>query len=373
MARHRSFSFPRLQTATPPDILERLFESLRLSRRPDPWVFINPDALAEFLSDEKFAEENGRLRETLQRVNDIALALPGVVFGACARAGIDMAPNGKEQTPESLAARLFIEAPRFFEFAWSQYLLLATGERVGVYDLGRVGLDITEPSIEQLQIGLSEWYAGRGKGGQCVVTHFPDTAEHTLLIQRGQFLRTLPLWEGPELSMRTFRPALEDVITYEPATGVLRVKASQKNEREAYVRFFAGIIAGDLGLADGALASSTCTLVPFQDASSFDYGGAGWIARIALVSAVFSVDGSAGRVSIDHDDVVSYLARAHTGFSLAAGNLRAVRLRFHIEEPGEEPCDINVTVQPPDQIRLLDRRYERVIFDYLRAQGVKAA
>lgn len=372
MARHRSLSFPRLQAATPPDILEGFFSALPLLRKPEPWVLLNPDALAAFLSDEKYAEENGTIRDTLQRINDIAGALPDVVFGACTRAGVATVIGNVEPTPEALAMQLFTQSPRFFEFAWSQYLLLASGERVGVYDLGRTGLSVSDEQITQLQLGLSEWYAARGKGGQCLVSHFPDSAEHTLLIQRGQSLKTMPLWEGTDLSMRTFRPALEDVVTYEPLTGVLRVKASQKTEREAYVRYFAGIVAGDLGLADAALASSTCNLRPFQT-GDFHYGGAGCITRVAMVSAIFSVDGAAGRVSIEHDDVVSYLARAHTGFDLSSGNLRGVRLRFEVEEPGQAPSAINVFVQPPDQIRLAHRKYERIIFDYLQEQRVKAA
>ena len=372
MARHRSLSFSRLQSAIPPDIVERFFAETCSTRQPDSWVFLNPGAFAEFLSDEEHADENGGLRDALQRINDLGSALPDVVFGACTRAGLATTVAGKEQTPEALAMRLFVESPRFFDFAWSQYLLLASGERVGVYDLGQTGLDISDAQVTQLERGLSEWYAARGKGGQCLVSHFPDSAEHTLLIQRGQTLKTMPLWEGPDVSMRTVRPALEDVVTYEPLTGVLRVKASQKTEREAYVRYFAGIVAGDLGLADGALASSTCSLVPFQT-GDFHYGGDGTITRVGMTSATFSVDGSAGRVSIDHDDVVGYLDRARTGFSLASGNLRAVRLRFEVEEPGQGQTLINVVVQPPDQIKLAHRKYERLIFRYLQEQRVRAA
>ncbi|MGE0227644.1 MAG: hypothetical protein AB7I38_13405 [Dehalococcoidia bacterium] len=371
MARHRSLSLARLQAAIPPDVLERFFSVLPLSRKPEHWVFINPDALATFLDDDDFAEENGRIRDTLQRINDIAGTLPDVVFRSCSRAGLQTGTGNQEQTPEAVAMQLYVESPRFFDFAWSQYILLAGGERVGMYDLGRTGLDITEEQIKQLQHALSEWYASRGKGGQCLVSHFPDSAEHTLLIQRGQALKTMPLWVGPDLSMQTFRPALEDVLTYEPLTGTLRVKASQKTERQAYVRYFAGIVAGDIGLADAALASNTCKLGPFQT-GDFHYGGAGSITRVWMVSAVFSVDGAAGRVSIDHDDVVSYLSRTPTGFDLSSGNLRAVRLRFEVDEPGSGQSLVTVYVQPPDQIRLADRRYEHLILEYLREQEVRA-
>jgi hypothetical protein len=44
-----------------------------------------------------------------------------------------------------------------------------------------------------------------------------------------------------------------------------------------------------------------------------------------------------------------------------------------VEEPGEGQTLVNVVVQPPDQIRLAHRKYERLIFRYLQDQRVRAA
>jgi hypothetical protein len=43
-----------------------------------------------------------------------------------------------------------------------------------------------------------------------------------------------------------------------------------------------------------------------------------------------------------------------------------------VEESGEGTTLINVVVQPPDQIKLAHRKYERLIFKYLQEQRVRA-
>ena len=149
--------------------------------------------------------------------------------------------------------------------------------------------------LEALRLALSGWLSDQAKGVQCRLRTFNDGGDLVLLVQRGAYVQTVSFWEGDELRTQRFRPAVEDVIVFEPDTALLRVKATYPAEREQYLRLFAAHCAGDPRLADAAIATELYSLAPIQD-GTFDYRGTGPIVGIELVKVRLKLFGAAATV-----------------------------------------------------------------------------
>jgi len=74
-----------------------------------------------------------------------------------------------------------------------------------------------------------------------------------------------PFWNGDFVSVNSYRPALEDVLVYDPTKSQLNVKATLAKDRETYLRLFASDILGDEDIADEAIKDEVFTLAPLQE------------------------------------------------------------------------------------------------------------
>src|SRR5207249_618188 len=129
--------------------------------------------------------------------------------------------------------------------------------------------------------GVQIWFANQAKGEQCIVRNFEDEGQAVILIQHGTYVHTVPFWRDGQVSITSFRPALEDVLVYEPHEGIIRIKAGLQKDRDEYLRFFATCIGGDERLADRAVQGEIFSLAPIQD-GSFDFSSDGSIEKVEL-------------------------------------------------------------------------------------------
>ena len=86
-----------------------------------------------------------------------------------------------------------------------------------------------------------QWRRVQGQpeeGQQCRVRRFMDGEEAVILVQRGTYVQTVPFWNGDQIAMQSFRPAVEDVLVWEPE-GFLRIRSSLPGDRRAYLYQFA--------------------------------------------------------------------------------------------------------------------------------------
>lgn len=368
MPKHRGLTFRKFVSAVPPEFLDEYFGRLRTETVPGAWERLNGDALAHFLTQPENTEAAGVIREDFQRINDICESGMGILVRACQKYGIDF---DADRPREALAMHLFLHHPKAFNFAWSRYLLFATSSRLSVHPLPVDGLPIEAPHIDSFQEGVKRWFAGQAKGEQCVVSCFEDRGETVILVRHGSYIRTVPIWKGDDVSMNSFRPALEDVLVYEPDTSLLRIKATLAKDRQEYLRLFAACIAGDEKLAEAAAQGEVFTLAPLQE-GTFAFGGDGSITRIELVKVRMKLYGVTNpELELRAPDVRDAFEYDLGGLTLNSGVMTLARFRFHLHPDGEKPAKVTFEIEPPSRTDLAQKRYADIIERYLMEQGVK--
>ena len=371
MPRIRGLNFSRFISAVPPDLVARFFERIPTDDRPDAWATLNPDALLAYLSDPANAEHAALIGETFQRISDISGAAAPVLYRACERYEI-ATDSSDDETPTALGFRVFLDHPEAFEFAWARYLLYGTGAKLSTYPFPRGTQAAAGPeALQAFRLALTGWLSNQAKGIQCRLQPFNDDGDLVLLVQRGTYVQTVSFWEGDELRIQSFRPAVEDVIVFEPETALLRVKAAYPAEREKYLRLFAAHFAGDPSLADDAIATELFSLAPIQD-GTFNYRGAGSIVGIELVKARLKLFGAAATViEVKSADVLDSFRRDLGGLSLQSGLLLMARFKFRIKWLNERETTVKFEIDPPGRSDLTEHRHLALILRYLEEQGVK--
>jgi hypothetical protein len=365
MPKHLGLNLDRFVSAVWPPLLDRYAERLGAQIRPSPWEVLSGPALEHYLTQPENAEAAAIVREDLQRVNDVAQDGMGTLVRACEKYDVQFAPNA---TPETIAMSLFLDHRDAFDFAWSRYLLYGSPANLSVHPVGLGHLRIGADQLALFRAAIQRWFAEQSKGEQCIVREFQDAGETVILIQHGTYVRTIPFWKDDEVSMASLRPALEDVIVYEPDTSLVRIRAGLPKDRRQYLRLFAACIAGDEALAD---AAETFTLTPLQK-GTFDFGGKGPIVGIELRKVRTQLHGATKLVAeFTSPDILNSFRYDLPGLGIASGILTLARFRFHLHFPGEKPTTVTFNIEPPAVTSLAERRYANLIMRYLERQGVK--
>lgn len=368
MPKNRGLNLERFVESVPPDALDQYFARLPDDGRPEGWATINAAALAEWLDDPAQAERTALILKDFQKVNDLARGAAPSLYRACEQFGIPLVDEGEQ--PEGVALRLFVTAPEAFDFAWSQFLLYATGAKLSTFLLPKDKVLLDDDRVASFSRAISGWLAGQAKGQQCRVRRFMDGDEAVILVQRGTYVQTVPFWNGDQIAMQSFRPAIEDVLVWEPE-GFLRIRSSLSGDRRAYLYHFAAQFAGDTALAEQAERTEIYSLVPLQD-GSFHYRGFGNVVQVDLVKARLKLFGGRGTViDIRSSDVLESMRSELRGrLSLESGTLTMARLRVHIRGASGRERTITFEIEPPGRTDLTEREDTDQVIAYLKQEGV---
>lgn len=368
MLKHRSLTLHKFVSVVSPDLLERYFKSLNVQNTPTGWETLSGEALEQFLARPENAETESLVRQDLERVNDIAGEGVGIVIRAFGRFGLQF---DQERTTEENALRLFLDHPRAFDFAWTRFLLHASTSKLSVHAIDRREVNVDEGAVLEMQARVRQWFKGQEKGEQGEVSHFEDDGDDIFLIRHGTYYRALPNWQGEELDVTALRLAVEDVMIYERQTGLLRIKATLTKDRLEYLRLFTSIVVREPELAAEAAETQVFSLEPVQE-ESFDYGGAGEITRVELVSVRMRLYGLTNPiVEIKSRDVLAAFKYDLGSLTLDSGVLLNARFKFTIQRGTKPPATRTFDVTPPSYSNLPDKRETQLILDYLAQQGVK--
>jgi hypothetical protein len=366
MPTHLGLDYDRFVNAVWPPLLDRYAQRLGVENGPGPWEVFNGPALAHYLAQPENAEVAAVIRHDLQCVNDVALYGMGTLVRACQKYRVDFPPNA---TPETIAMSLFLDHRDAFDFAWSRYLLYGSPANLSVHPMELGHLRIGADQLASFKGAVQRWFAEQAKGEQCIVREFQDAGETVILIRHGTHVKTIPFWKDDEISMASLRPALEDVIVYEPGTSLVRIRAGLPKDRREYLRLFAACIAGNEALADAD--AEIFTLAPLQK-GTFNFGGEGLIVGIELRRVKMKLHGATKLVvEFTSPDVLASFRYDLPGLRIDSGILTLARFRFHIHFPGERPTTVTFNIEPPTITNLAERRYSDLIMRYLERQGVK--
>jgi len=368
MPKHRGLTLRKFVRTVPWDLFQRYFAALEWETQPTDWVFINSDAMEEFLARPENAQAKAVIIEDFRRVNDICEQGMNLVVRACQNFGLDFDPDRPRQ---ELAMRLFLDHREAFEFAWTRYLLYASSSRLSLHKVPSDSVVIGESELDAFRDEVRRWFADLAKGDVCNVRHFEDAGDTVILVSHGSYIRTIAYWEGDRIALNSFRPASEDILIYDPEDALLSVKASLDKDRRQYLRAFAKCIVRDETLFEEAMNTHAFSLAPLQR-GKFDFGGDGPITRIDLLKVRLKLHGPGDPVvEVKSNDVLQTFARDLNGLSLASGELTLARFRFHLHPDNEKPAKVTFEIEPPSRTDLAQKRYADIIERYLVEQGVK--
>lgn len=369
MSRHLTLSLEKFIDSISWDYFERYFDKKNAKLPSSGWEFINADAMKHYLSNPDKKEEAGIIQEDFQRINDIGQEGMGIIVRTCEKYSISI-PNNENPLQTSMG--LFLDHTIAFEFAWSRFLLYDTSARLSIYPLPKLNkIEIGPKKIQGFKNDVQQWFVEMAKGDQCTVDSYEDRGETVILIRHGSYIRAVPFWNGDFVSVNSYRPALEDVLVYDPTKSQLNVKATLAKDRETYLRLFASDILGDEDIADEAIKDEVFTLAPLQE-GKFNFSGDGPITKIELVKVRMKFYGISNPVvELKADDVTTAFQYDLGSLTLNSGTLVLARFRFHLHYPGKREIKVTFEIDPPSRTDLAQKKHAQVIENYLLQQGVK--
>ncbi len=368
MPKHRGLTLKKFVHAIPWDLFQRYFAGLEWDTQPSGWVFLNHEAMEEFLKRPENAQASGVILEDFRRINDICEQGMNLVVRAHQKFNLEFDPDKPRQ---ELALRLFLDHRDAFEFAWTRYLLYALSSRLSFHQVPSDCVLVGESEVAAFREEIRRWFADLAKGDVCNVRPFEDAGDTVILVSHGSYIRTIAYWEGDKIALNSFRPASEDILVYDPETSLLSIKASLDKDRQQYLRAFAKCMAHDESLLEEAMREHVFSLIPLQD-GTFDFGGDGCISRIDLLKVRLKLHGPGDPViEVKSGDVLQTFTQHFQGLSLASGELTLARFRFHLRPEGEKPVKVTFDIEPPSRTDLAQKRYADIIQGYLVEQGVK--
>lgn len=368
MPKHRGLTLKKFVRAIPWDLFERYFAALEWEDQPSGWVFLNHEAMEEFLKRPDNAQAGGVILEDFRRINDICEQGMNLLVRAYQRFDLEFDPDSPRQ---EMAMRLFLNHRDAFEFAWGRYLFYSSSSRLSFHEIPSDRVRIGGGEIATFREEVRRWFTGLAKGDVCNVRHFEDAGDEVILVSHGSYVRTIAYWEGDRIALNSFRPASEDILIYNAEDSLLSIKASLAKDREQYLRTFATCMAGDESLADDATRKQVFSLTPLQN-DTFDFGGDPPITRIELLKVRLKLYSPGDPViEVKSRDVLHTFARDLAGLSLNSGRLIFARFCFHLHPDGEKLVKVTFEIEPPSRTNLAQKRYADIIENYLVQQGVK--
>jgi hypothetical protein len=372
MPRHRGTNLERFIFSVPFELFLRYFEVLQgQTDPPQEWRFDSPDAMKEWLAAPDNAEASGVVVEEWNRVNDVCVHAGRHLLRAYDRSPV---PCDQDRPLEELAMRLFLEDRKAFDYAWSYYLLQTSKARVSQYRFPSGELEFSAKDEVDLETFLTDMFHQQKMGANCRVRVNRDNSGVIVLVSRGTYMRTVMRWKGTQVVFETFRPAIEDVMTYETAAQRLSVRPGFNRDRDLYVRAIARFLAGDQDMADRALKEPMFDLSPIRN-DKFSYRGGGVIQRVVLREAelILPVLGKTVLI-IKSNDVARTVKEDFPELALSRGDLRRVRLLFDVRpDPQGKTFSVVFEIEPPAFSDFSVKAQAAHIDRYLQEQGVKLA
>lgn len=369
MSKNRGLELIAFMSAVSPEVLARYFSQSAIRDAVQRWFHLNAQAFQQFV----LAPENGAAADPIlydfETVDALCRDGAGLVFRAYSRFNL---PFDERLSPQELGMLLFLDHPLAFDFARSRYLLYSGGASLSVYSLSGSNVSVGQPELAAFEQSTKDWFAAQAKGENVVVQRFEDGGEVILLVQHGALIQTQPYWEGPDIAVSSIRPAVEDVLTFDPESSELRIKAGYAKDRSNYLDLFCRHMADDPDLAERARRDQMFTLEPVRQ-GRFNYKGKGPVKLVELVGVSLQI-GGASKVSLNlrADDVLRAFQYDLQNLSLKSGLLLSATFRFHIQQPGKrstEPLTFSVT--PPTGTNVGERKNAAIGLRDLKDQGVK--
>jgi hypothetical protein len=88
---------------------------------------------------------------------------------------------------------------------------------------------LTDDVFENVKRDIEEYYLENGKSEQCRIRKYDDDEKYFTLIARGDFMKTMMIFQDGDIQIRSFRPAKEDILIFNKKSKVLSIKETNKS------------------------------------------------------------------------------------------------------------------------------------------------
>jgi hypothetical protein len=314
------------------------------------------------------ADLQREIGEDFQCVNDVSDKGMDYVVIACQEYGVDL-PDGPI---DRLAMLLFLDQPLAFRMAYDLYAWRASSNTMGHFQFAFSEAAIDEKALGLFKASVEAFFQAQGKGRDCKIRHYDDDGSHLLLLARGDYIQAMSVWEGGDLRTTFPRPVREDLLRFDPRTGILSIKAYGRSSAEVdqYVRSWATEV---LRKKQGELFTQTMVSLEPIRLGRFNYDGDEQIESIRLVEVRMVLYGHKPvTLRVSSEDVVQSLSTDLRSIRLSEASLKSAKLAFKLNH-GWSAKPVLVELAPPNVTKMNRKKDEDIINSYLRHEGVLLA
>jgi hypothetical protein len=229
--------------------------------------------------------------------------------------------------------------------------------------------DFSDAKVAEFKTAVEEYYREEGKSDHCDIRQRIDDGKHVFLIARGDFMKTHLVFDEDrgKTSVRSFRPAREDILIYDSQKNILCLNVDSRTEdKEKYIEMFGKAFLGLEVIDPATLAGSLVDLEPIRG-KTFSYEGNDHIERVMLTEVETKMRGGSLRMSLRSNNLSTM-----DSFGLSSDGTEYVsaKLKFLIRRDGKKSKSVSVLIKPPENSKIPEKKEKKIIEDYLREQGV---
>lgn len=300
-------------------------------------------------------------------------------------ADVDAPDDGRSITPRHWALIAYLHHRTIFHKAVHRQAFFAPSPLRLVGARRGVPSRHDDPQAQEaFRAACSAFFARRYQGRICTPYWYPEAGVVNVVVEHGMNAVTTVVEEDGEQKVRTIREMTLDTISYEPATGHIKVSARSPVERRELVNLFAQYLLGEPDFFKSSASSRLFTLRPIQQK------GAAWKFRndwdddlkevlfkeIEIDEADPERSGRGGSPWYlnmwDNEDALARLYEMMPGIDLATLRISHVKLLLRFDVDGERR-DVLVTIRPHNVASFRDHMLEARIFEHLHQNGFSQA
>ena len=306
--------------------------------------------------------------EELHRIHDIAERQMERLLDICRRFDIKYQEG---ETPETTAMRVFLHEKReAFDEVYDYYLYDIYVEKLYHYrfDGSKIkfsGSDL-DCNVDCFQKEVEKYFQEQGKSDDCFIRKGVAGDKFFFIIARGDCVKTQLEFLNKRIIPRSFRPARQDMIVFNPATSTISVTSSARSldDKKKYVEEFGKQILGLKEIPEMTFKEKLVDAEPLKDEKFYEPTKE--IERIAISQIVLWRQGSTpATIQIRSKDVAKSLEEMH--FKLQYYSLISIVLKFKLFDVEKE---IQIVINPPEHTEIKVREGKDVVEKYLKDKGV---
>lgn len=217
MTSHRTFSLDKFIRSVDEKLLRSFFQKHEL---PLPARFsINPNSVSKVLEGIKNEDNRSDILEDMHCINDIADGSMDLLIQAIKDRKIQYF---EDESPETTAMRIYLyKDPEAFAKIHDTFLCSLYSEKLNHYAFEKCKFQETNGNLHKFKKAVEEYFKDKGKSDNCLIRECREGAKYHLFIERGDFMKTYPVFENRGIKHKSLRPGKEDFLLFDKEKSVL--------------------------------------------------------------------------------------------------------------------------------------------------------